>query len=55
VYLEKAFDGSGCIPEQRFLNAKRLSETSLMFLCHPMPTQTEVDLISHVLAEVVTE
>jgi dTDP-4-amino-4,6-dideoxygalactose transaminase len=55
VYLEKAFDGSGCIPEQRFPNAKRLGGTSLMFLCHSMPSQTEVDLISHVLAEVVTE
>jgi hypothetical protein len=54
VYLEKAFDGNGCLPEQRSPNAKRLGETSLMFLCHSMPTQAEVDLTSRVLAEVVT-
>jgi hypothetical protein len=46
--LENAFDSSGCLPEQRFPNTKRLGETSLMFLCDPMPTQTEADLTTYV-------
>jgi dTDP-4-amino-4,6-dideoxygalactose transaminase len=55
VYLEKAFDDTGWRPEQRLPNAKRLGETSLMFLCHPTLTQTEVDLTCQVLAGVITE
>jgi dTDP-4-amino-4,6-dideoxygalactose transaminase len=55
VYLEKAFDGTGWRPEQRLPNARRLGETSLMFLCHPTLTQAEVDLTCRVLTEVVTE
>ncbi len=35
IYLEKAFDDSISRPTQRLPNAKRLGETSLMFLTHP--------------------
>lgn len=35
VYLEKAFDNSGCRPPERLPVAKELGETSLMFLVHP--------------------
>lgn len=55
VYLEKAFDGTGWRPKERLPVAKRLGETSLMFLCHPTLTQAEIDKTCEVLAEVVTE
>ncbi len=35
VYLEKAFDNSGLRPAERLPVARRLGETSLMFLVHP--------------------
>lgn len=44
VYLEKAFDGSGFRPNKRLPNAKKLYETSLMFLCHPTLTEKEISL-----------
>jgi len=42
VYLEKAFDGTGYRPKSRLPNAKKLGETSLMFLVHPTLTFDEV-------------
>lgn len=53
VYLEKAFDGTGWRPEQRLSVAKRLGETSLMFLCHPTLTQSEIDKTCKILEAVV--
>ena len=38
VYLEKAFDNTGWRPEVSLANAKKLGETSLMFLVHPTLT-----------------
>ncbi len=35
IYLEKAFDGTVSRPETRLATAKKLGETSLMFLVHP--------------------
>lgn len=55
VYLERAFDGTGWRPEQRLPNAKRLGETSLMFLCHPTLTDDEIKLTCDVLESVVSE
>lgn len=43
VYLEKAFDGTGFRPAERLPVAKKLGETSLMFLCHPTLSQAEID------------
>ena len=40
--MEKAFDKSRFRPAERLLNAKELSETSLMFLVHPTLTEREV-------------
>ena len=40
--MEKAFDKSRFRPAERLLNAKELSETSLMFLVHPILTEWEV-------------
>lgn len=55
VYLERAFDDTGWRPAERLPVAKRLGETSLMFLCHPTLTQDEVDLTCEVLTRVVSE
>jgi dTDP-4-amino-4,6-dideoxygalactose transaminase len=43
VYLEKAFDNTGWRPSERMASARRLGETSLMFLVHPTLTGAEID------------
>jgi dTDP-4-amino-4,6-dideoxygalactose transaminase len=55
VYLEKAFDGTGWRPKQRFAVSKELGETSLMFLVHPTLTADEIDRTCAALREVMTE
>jgi hypothetical protein len=42
AYVEKAFDKSRFRPAERLLNAKELSETSLIFLVYPTLTEREV-------------
>jgi dTDP-4-amino-4,6-dideoxygalactose transaminase len=42
VYLEKAFAETGFAPDKRLTNAKKLGETSLMFLVHPTLTDDEI-------------
>lgn len=42
VYLEKAFEDSSWRPNPRLPVAKRLGETSLMFLVHPTLTAVEI-------------
>ncbi|MFW9299539.1 hypothetical protein ACN9OH_01105 [Glaesserella parasuis] len=48
-YLEKAFDNTPWRPEQRLENAKKLGETSLMFLVHPTLTE---DNLKHILSSI---
>ena len=55
VYLEKAFEGTAFRPKKRLPNAKRLGETSLMFLCHPTLTKDEIKMMCDVLIEVVSD
>lgn len=43
VYLEAAFDNTGWRPETRLPVARRLGETSLMFLVHPTLTAEEME------------
>jgi len=52
VYLEKAFDNTGFRPKERLSNAKKLGETSLMFLVHPTLTKEEIQKTCDVLTEV---
>lgn len=52
VYLEKAFDDTGWRPEHPLPVAKRLGETSLMFLVHPTLTQNEIDKTCQILSDV---
>lgn len=42
VYLEKAFDNTPWRPKTRLKNAKKLGETSLMFLVHPTLTKDDI-------------
>lgn len=43
VYLEKAFDEGGFRPQERLPVARKLGETSLMFLVHPTLEQEHID------------
>ncbi len=43
VYLEKAFENSNFRPKERLVNAKKLGETSLIFLVHPTLTNNEIE------------
>lgn len=52
VYLEKAFDDTSYRPKIRLPVAKKLGETSLMFLCHPTLTPQEVNYTCKVIQEV---
>ena len=52
VYLEKAFDNTGFRPKERLPNAKKLGETSLMFLVHPTLTKEEIQKTCDVLTEI---
>ena len=53
VYLEKAFDGTGLRPDERLPVAKKLGETSLMFLVHPTLTSDEIRRTCDVIARVL--
>ena len=56
VYLEHAFDHTPWRPEKRLANAKKLGETSLMFLVHPtlseQSMQTTIAAIHAVIAKI---
>ena len=54
VYLEKAFDNTNFRPSARLPAAKKLGQTSLMFLCHPTLTQAEIDKTCEVIESVVS-
>ncbi len=55
VYLEKAFDNQPYKPSVSLSNAKRLGETSLMFLVHPTLTSDEVTRMCQQMSKVFTE
>jgi len=52
IYLEKAFENSDYGPENRLPVAKKLGETSLMFLVHPTITESEINRICQVTKNV---
>ena len=54
VYLEKAFEGSTFIPQPRLPTAKKLGETSLMFLVHPTLTAEEISKTCDVIHDVLS-
>ena len=51
VYLEKAFENTNFIPKIRLKNAKKLGETSLMFLVHPTLTKEEIEKTCQLIFE----
>jgi len=53
VYLEKAFDNTVFRPKHRLTNAKKLGETSLMFLVHPTLTDVEIQRTCDVIFSVM--
>jgi len=55
IYLEKAFDGTGWRPKERLPVAKKLGETSLMFLVHPTLEKEHIDKSCSVLRAVMHE
>ena len=52
VYLEKAFKNKGFQPSKRLPNAKKLGETSIMFLVHPTLSKVEILQMAKVAASV---
>ncbi|MFS0739841.1 DegT/DnrJ/EryC1/StrS aminotransferase family protein [Brevundimonas sp. 3P9-tot-E] len=52
VYLEAAFEDTGCRPEERLPVAKSLGETSIAFLVHPTLTDAEIERACDVIGEV---
>lgn len=55
VYREKAFDLHPGRPDQALPIAQELGETSLMFLCHPTLTRSEIDKTCTVLTDVMKD
>jgi len=53
IYLEKAFDNSGCQPAERLPVARELGETSLMFLVHPTLTESDIRRTCEVIHSVM--
>jgi len=53
VYLEKAFDDTKFIPKERLVNARKLGETSLMFLVHPTLTEDEIQQTCNAIISVM--
>jgi dTDP-4-amino-4,6-dideoxygalactose transaminase len=54
IYLEKCFGAEGLMQEKRLPNAKKLAETSLMFLVHPTITEEEMQENLKLIKEVVS-
>ena len=53
IYMEKAFENSQLKPKKRLKVAKRLGETSLMFLIHPTLSKKETDLTCATIEKVM--
>ena len=55
IYREKAISDRGLAPTDRLPIAKRLGDTSLMFLVHPTLTNEHADMTCEALAAVLAE
>lgn len=53
IYLEKAFINSDFAPKERFSIAKKLGETSLMFVVHPTLTEAQMHHIGQQVMKVM--
>lgn len=55
IYLEKAFENMSLQPKSRLPVARKLGDTSLMFLVHPTLTKAEIDKTCEVLETVMAQ
>ena len=55
VYLEKAFEGTNWRPLERLPIARKLGETSLMFLVHPTLSDADIQKTCEVIHQVFTQ
>ncbi|MCJ7596235.1 MAG: aminotransferase, partial [Desulfobacterales bacterium] len=55
IYLEKAFDHGALRPKVRLPVAKRLGETSLMFMVHPTLSEEEMHATADAVEKVMAE
>ena len=53
IYLEKAFDNTESRPANRLPVARKIGETSLMFLVHPALMSEEIEKTCQVLTEIM--
>ena len=53
IYLEKCFQHAGLVPNERLPVARRLGDTSLMFLVHPTITPLQMEGYAHAVRSVV--
>lgn len=54
IYRERVFTERGIGPDERLVKARRLGETSLMFLVHPTLTDAEIRQMSDVVRTTLT-
>lgn len=55
IYLEKAFDGKGLRPLEHMPVAKKLGETSLMFLVHPTLSESDMYNMVRIVQKVMSD
>lgn len=55
IYLEKAFDNTDYRPKERLPVAKRLGETSLMFLVHPTLSEDNINATCDAIKQVMSQ
>jgi len=53
IYLEKAFEGNGLRPAERLPVARKLGETSLMFMVHPTLTADDMEDVVRAMDKVM--
>jgi dTDP-4-amino-4,6-dideoxygalactose transaminase len=52
MYLEQSFQQAGLAPQARFPVARKLGDTSLMFLVHPTITEAEMAAMNRCIGEI---
>ena len=55
IYLESAFKNTGLRPKKRLPIAKKLGETSILFLVHPTLTKEDLEFMGRIIEEVLEE
>ena len=53
IYLEKCFQDAGYFPMKRLENARKLGETSLMFLVDPSITEQNLSIYAEEIKKIL--